>query len=137
MTSPLLCPPGRALPGVARAVLAVLTFAAFAATAFAQPPAGEVERAKLAHPPVQKDAKAKHGGGEANLILPDLNSAKFLNDSVGGKDLLYVGLVVSVVGLLFGLLVYTQLKNLPVHQSMKDVSELIYETCKTYLFTQG
>ena len=79
----------------------------------------------------------KAGGGEANLILPDLNSVKFFGDSIGGKDLLYVGLVVSAVGLGFGLLVYSQLKNLPVHKSMLEVSELIYETCKTYLFTQG
>ena len=77
------------------------------------------------------------GGGEASLVLPDLNSAKFFNDSVGGKDLLYSGLVVSVVGLAFGLMIYSQLKNMPVHKSMLEVSELIYETCKTYLLTQG
>src|SRR5207248_11328198 len=70
------------------------------------------------------------------------NSARFLTAAdgtggVGGKDLLYGGLVVSVIGLLFGLLVYSQLKNMPVHQSMREVSELIYETCKTYLLTQG
>ena len=76
-------------------------------------------------------------GGEANLKLPDLNSVKFLNDSVGGKDLLYGGLVVCVLGLGFGLVIYAQLKALPVHKSMLEVSELIYATCKTYLFTQG
>ncbi len=76
-------------------------------------------------------------GGEANLKLPDLNSASFLGDLVGGKDLLYSGLVVSVFGLIFGLVMYSQLKNLPVHSSMLEVSELIYATCKTYLFTQG
>ncbi|HMP17744.1 MAG TPA: sodium/proton-translocating pyrophosphatase, partial [Gemmatales bacterium] len=75
--------------------------------------------------------------GEASLKLPDLNSAKFLGDSIGGKDLLYVGLVVSVIGLAFGLYIYGRLKAMPVHPSMKEVSELIYETCKTYLFTQG
>lgn len=73
---------------------------------------------------------------EANLVLPDLNSAEFLG-GIGGKTLLFTGLAVSIGGLLFGLAIYSQLKNLPVHQSMKDVSELIYETCKTYLFTQG
>ncbi|MBL8864994.1 MAG: sodium-translocating pyrophosphatase [Gemmataceae bacterium] len=73
---------------------------------------------------------------EANLKLPDLNSAEFLG-GIGGKTLLFSGLAVSIGGLLFGLMIYSQLKNLPVHQSMKDVSELIYETCKTYLFTQG
>jgi K(+)-stimulated pyrophosphate-energized sodium pump len=74
---------------------------------------------------------------EAKLKLPDLNSTKFFGDSIGGKDLLYVGLVVSALGFIFGLMVYSQLKGLPVHQSMRDVSELIYETCKTYLLTQG
>ena len=76
-------------------------------------------------------------GGEANLKLPDLNSASFIGGIVGGKDLLYSGLVVSVFGLIFGLVMYSQLKNLPVHHSMLEVSELIYATCKTYLFTQG
>ena len=47
------------------------------------------------------------------------------------------GLVVCALGLLFGLMTFTQLKNLPVHASMLEVSELIYETCKTYLITQG
>ena len=75
-------------------------------------------------------------GGEANLKLPDLNSVKFFG-SVGGRDLLTVGLVVSALGLVFGLVMYSQLKNMPVHKSMLDVSELIYATCKTYLFTQG
>jgi K(+)-stimulated pyrophosphate-energized sodium pump len=73
---------------------------------------------------------------EAGLIMPDLNSAKFLG-GIGGKDLLYFGLLVSVIGLGFGLWIYSQLKNMPVHQSMREVSELIYETCKTYLLTQG
>ena len=77
------------------------------------------------------------GGGEANLKLPDLNSVKFLGDAVGGKDLLYAGLAVSVLGLGFGLVIYAQLRALPVHSSMLEVSELIYATCKTYLFTQG
>ncbi len=74
--------------------------------------------------------------GEADLKLPDLNSAEFLG-GIGGKTLLFSGLAVSVIGLLFGLMMYSQLKNLPVHKSMLEVSELIYETCKTYLITQG
>jgi len=77
-----------------------------------------------------------HRGGEASLVLPDLNQAEFVG-GIGGKTLLGVGLVVSVLGLLFGLVVYNQLKRLPVHKSMLEVSELIYETCKTYLITQG
>jgi K(+)-stimulated pyrophosphate-energized sodium pump len=76
------------------------------------------------------------GGGEASLVLPDLNQYPFLG-GLGGKDLLYIGLVVSALGLVFGLVVYGQLKALPVHASMRAVSELIYETCKTYLITQG
>ena len=54
-----------------------------------------------------------------------------------GHTLLLGGILVCVLGLLFGLVNYTQLKNLPVHQSMREISELIYETCKTYLVTQG
>src|SRR5204862_4335323 len=56
---------------------------------------------------------------------------------IGGRTLLTSGLVVCALGLLFGLLTFTQLKALPVHASMREVSELIYETCKTYLITQG
>ncbi len=82
-------------------------------------------------------AGAPRHGGEANLKLPNLNAVKFLGDSIGGKDLLWVGLLVCMGGLLFGLRASKQLKNLPVHQSMLEVSELIYETCKTYLLTQG
>jgi K(+)-stimulated pyrophosphate-energized sodium pump len=74
-------------------------------------------------------------GGEANLLLPDLSSVKFLGTD--GHTLLLVGLVVCVLGLAFGLMIFTQLKNLPVHRSMREISELIYETCKTYLVTQG
>ena len=75
------------------------------------------------------------GGGEANLVLPDLSSVNFLG--VNGHTLLTIGLLFCVGGLLFGLAIYTQLKNLPVHRTMRDISELIYETCKTYLVTQG
>ncbi len=78
-----------------------------------------------------------HTGSEASLVLPDLNSVRFLFDTVGGRDLLWLGLVVSVAGIIFGLVVSAQLKRLPVHSSMRDVSELIYATCKTYLLTQG
>jgi K(+)-stimulated pyrophosphate-energized sodium pump len=76
-------------------------------------------------------------GGEANLILPDLSRVSFFNGSVDGHTLLLVGLVVCALGLLFGLWIYMQLKNLPVHRSMREISELIYTTCKTYLTTQG
>src|SRR4030095_5354441 len=54
-----------------------------------------------------------------------------------GRMLLMIGLGVSALGILFGLVILNQLKNLPVHRSMREISELIYETCKTYLVTQG
>jgi K(+)-stimulated pyrophosphate-energized sodium pump len=76
------------------------------------------------------------GGGEAALRLPDLSSVPFLG-GINGRTLLMVGLVVCFLGLAFGLAIYMQLKNLPVHRAMKEISELIYETCKTYLITQG
>ena len=72
---------------------------------------------------------------ETDLILPDLSSVLF--HRVPGNRLLIVGLLICALGMLFGLVIYKQLKNLPVHKSMREVSELIYETCKTYLFTQG
>src|SRR5581483_280240 len=75
------------------------------------------------------------GGGEAHLILPDLSQGTFLGTS--GRTLLMGGLLICALGLLFGLITYMRLRDLPVHQSMRDVSELIWETCKTYLFTQG
>jgi K(+)-stimulated pyrophosphate-energized sodium pump len=77
-----------------------------------------------------------HMGGEANLVVPDLDSVTFFG-GIGGASLLASGLVVCALGLLFGLVIYARLKRLPVHRSMRDVSELIYETCKTYLITQG
>jgi len=75
-------------------------------------------------------------GGEANLVLPDLDQARFM-DNVGGRTLLMGGLLVGGLGLLFGLMMFNHLRNLPVHESMLEISELIYETCKTYLLTQG
>jgi K(+)-stimulated pyrophosphate-energized sodium pump len=73
--------------------------------------------------------------GEANLKLPDLSSVTFLG--VDGHSLLLWGIVFCVFGLVFGLTIYSRLKKMPVHKAMRDVSELIYETCKTYLITQG
>jgi K(+)-stimulated pyrophosphate-energized sodium pump len=74
--------------------------------------------------------------GEADLKLPDLSQAVFLG-GVAGRTLLKVGLGICALGFVFGIIVYSQLKNLPVHKSMLEISELIYETCKTYLITQG
>jgi K(+)-stimulated pyrophosphate-energized sodium pump len=76
-------------------------------------------------------------GGEAALKLPDLSQVTFLDGRIDGHKLLMIGLLFCVFGLLFGLIIYTKLKNLPVHKAMLEISELIYETCKTYLVTQG
>src|SRR5436853_7070071 len=78
---------------------------------------------------------SSHSGGEASLKIPDLGGIAF--SGVPGRTLLMLGLIVCGLGLVFGLVIFNQLKNLPVHASMREVSELIYETCKTYLITQG
>src|SRR5690242_14850891 len=91
----------------------------------------------VAHPlAAQTPVQGHEAGGEAALVLPDLHQATFLG-GIDGHSLLVWGLLICALGLLFGLLIYTQLKNLPVHQSMREISELIYETCKTYLVNQG
>jgi K(+)-stimulated pyrophosphate-energized sodium pump len=107
--------PGRpAVLGLLRAVLVLLSLAVLATPMLAQ----------------------EHHGGEANLVLPDLDQATFLG-GIGGRSLLMVGLLVSGLGFLFGLVIYKRLRDMPVHSAMREVSELIYETCKTYLVTQG
>ena len=73
--------------------------------------------------------------GEANLKLPDLSQVQFMG--VDGHKLLMVGILFCIFGLLFGLVIYSGLKNLPVHRAMGEISQLIWETCKTYLVTQG
>jgi K(+)-stimulated pyrophosphate-energized sodium pump len=75
-------------------------------------------------------------GGEANLKLPDLSQVKFLW-GIDGHQLLVWGILFCIFGLAFGMTIYVRLKNLPVHRSMREISELIYETCKTYLVNQG
>src|SRR5215468_6813546 len=80
-------------------------------------------------------ARANEAGGGANLKLPDLSQVSFLG--IDGHKLLLFGILFCLFGLAFGLWIYTRLKNLPVHKSMREISELIYETCKTYLTTQG
>ena len=81
-------------------------------------------------------AFAQNEGGEASLVLPDLGRVTFLG-GVPGSTLLSGGIIVCLLGLAFGLVIFRQLKNMPVHRSMREISELIYETCKTYLVTQG
>ena len=80
-------------------------------------------------------AQPSSEGGEASLKLPDLSSVSFLG--IDGHKLLLIGIVFCLFGLGFGLTIYMRLKNLPVHRAMLEISELIYETCKTYLITQG
>src|ERR1051325_4132425 len=94
-----------------------------------------VPRAATAQPTERPGAPAASAGGEAALVVPDLSVVEFRG--IPGPTLLMGGLVIAALGLGFGLFVFTQLKNMPVHQSMLEVSELIYETCKTYLVTQG
>jgi len=78
-----------------------------------------------------------HGGGEANLIVPRLDDPSIASFfGLSGASLLAVGVGVCILGLVFGLVAFTQLKNADVHTSMREISELIYETCKTYLVTQ-
>ena len=102
---------------LAKTLASVVAVVTLASAAFAQP-SGEV-------------------GGEANLKLPDLSSVSFLNNAIDGHKLLLIGIAFCIFGLGFGLVIYTRLKNLPVHRAMREISELIYETCKTYLVTQG
>src|SRR6202790_5301023 len=83
--------------------------------------------------PAEQTAEA---GGEAALKLPDLSSVSFIL-GLDGHRLLMIGLVFCVFGLGFGMVIFMRLKNLPVHRSMREISELIYETCKTCLITQG
>ena len=125
------------------AVLAVLAFAlpvAFAQQGQAAPSTSQVAAVVNPQAAVQETAPARpvsEAAGEANLKLPDMKSVSFMNDSITGYKLLSIGLIFCGLGLLFGLIIYMQLKNAPVHRAMKEISELIYETCKTYLVTQG
>jgi K(+)-stimulated pyrophosphate-energized sodium pump len=122
----------RWLASTTRALL-VLLLAALPLAAQEQTPAVAPAAAAAAAAPV---AKVAHGG-EVNLVLPNLADEKIATFlGMSGHSLLLSGLVICVLGFLFGLMVYTKVKNLPVHKSMLDISELIYETCKTYLITQ-
>ena len=103
---------------VAIAALLVVFSATGAVAAFAQP-ANEA------------------AGGEATLKLPDLSHVSFFHGAINGHDLLLIGIFFCVFGYGFGMAIYMRLKHLPVHRAMREISELIYETCKTYLFTQG
>src|SRR5262245_51241964 len=87
-------------------------------------------------PVFAQNAETAQHSGEVNLVVPPLEGTTFLN-GLSGPTLLKFGLIISLLGMVFGLVIYQKLKNLPVHSSMREISELIYETCKTYLQTQG
>src|SRR5690348_2212402 len=72
-------------------------------------------------------AQEAGGHSEIDLVLPDLSQVLMMGTS--GRSLLMGGLLVCIGGLGFGLWIYSQLKNMPVHKSMLEISELIYETC--------
>ena len=91
----------------------------------------------VAHPASMWAQTPTQTSGEANLVLPDLRQATLFNGLIDGRSLLLYSLIFVALGLVFGLVIYIQLKNLPVHRSMLEISELIYATCKTYLVTQG
>jgi K(+)-stimulated pyrophosphate-energized sodium pump len=80
-------------------------------------------------------APPEHGGGEANLVLPDIGTVELAG--INSRTWLLIGLVVCALGLVFGLMISTRMKRMPVHRSMLEVSELIFETCKAYLVQQG
>jgi K(+)-stimulated pyrophosphate-energized sodium pump len=103
---------------VMKAVTLVILLTVAAAAAFAQP-------------------ASETAGGEATLKLPNLSQVTFLKWGINGHNLLLIGILFCLFGLGFGMTIYMRLRNLPVHRAMREISELIYETCKTYLVTQG
>src|SRR5207249_2102380 len=139
-------------------VIALLLLAVFvgATTALAQaagqqpqpapPIAGSPQHQMTQGTGPSPQAESHAAGGEAALKLPmctpgqtqcDLSTVNFIGERISGHTLLEYGLIICGLGLLFGLVIMIQLKNLPVHRAMREISELIYETCKTYLITQG
>jgi K(+)-stimulated pyrophosphate-energized sodium pump len=127
MFDKLCARPARAVAGfVMFGVLTLGLLASSASLASAQ---------EAAAAPAAATQEVRHAGGEANLVLPDLSVVDF--HGINSRTLLMGGLVICLLGLAFGMVIFVQLKNMPVHRSMRDISELIYETCKTYLITQG
>jgi K(+)-stimulated pyrophosphate-energized sodium pump len=133
-------PASHRLAGLLASIVFVLASFFASAPAIAQdsvpgaaPKAGEALQAvgqKIAH-----SAPAHKPGGEANLELPRVSGVDFMG--IAGDKLLFAGLIVSALGMLFGLMIYAQLKKMPVHKSMLEISELIYATCKSYMIQQG
>src|SRR3990172_8105454 len=85
---------------------------------------------------IAKEGAAHHGGGEASLTLPDLSTVTFAG-GLNGHTLLLFGLLVCALGMIFGIAAFAHIRKCPVHQAMGEISDLIYETCKTYLTQQG
>jgi K(+)-stimulated pyrophosphate-energized sodium pump len=122
------------------ACVALVLFVCIAVPAIAQqaqPSQQPVALATLQPAAMAQHAPSQDTGGEDKLVLPDMKSVSFLSDRITGFNLLSIGLIFCALGGVFGLVIYMQLKNAPVHKSMLEISELIYETCKTYLVTQG
>ncbi|HET9251675.1 MAG TPA: sodium-translocating pyrophosphatase [Candidatus Eisenbacteria bacterium] len=117
-----------------RTILTTLLVTALCALAAFGPGPGPASA--LAQEGVHPEAGSAHHGGEANLMLPDLSTVTFAG-GMNGHTLLLFGLLVCVLGMFFGIAAYAKIRSLPVHESMREISELIYETCKTYLFQQG
>jgi K(+)-stimulated pyrophosphate-energized sodium pump len=129
----------RIVPGLL-ALFTALVVGPLGAPLAAQRSAQPAATSSLIAPVAAQAPAAQAHGGEANLIIPDLTGQTVPVTFIGGmsgRSLLMGGLVICALGLVFGLVMYMRLKNMGVHQSMREVSELIYETCKTYLITQG
>ncbi len=124
--------PGKSIPAHFGKLLGCAVFAILAITFIASLATPVV----CAQAPQQESSAVSHkGGGEASLILPDLGQVEMSGMNV--RTLLKMGIVICMLGFLFGLVIFLQVRSLPVHKSMREISELIYETCKTYLITQG
>jgi K(+)-stimulated pyrophosphate-energized sodium pump len=122
----------RSTTGLLRTAARAAALLTLLAAIFAAPSTALAQQPEPAGAPAQAERTA---GGEVNLVLPDL--AQVDVGGYNGRTLLMGGMVVAALGIAFGLIILTQIKNLPVHRSMREVSELIYETCKVYLITQG
>jgi len=76
--------------------------------------------------------------GEADIILPPLDQVQFSAfGGISGLSIMYVGLFICIIGLIFAIIQYKQTNNLPAHKSMLNISSIIWETCKSYLTQQG
>src|ERR1051325_7179663 len=129
------CSSRRNFTAVAITLLILMTSPAFSHSSgtVPQPAAQPLQEAQGTAGTQAETPPAREVGGEAGLKLPDMSSVPFLHGSISGSRLLSAGLIFCALGGIFGLVIYMQLKNLPVHPSMREISEMIYETCKTYL----